>query len=1291
MAHEDNPVDFPTNGRWRGAVKTPGDSTTLGNDAGVFVVHAALMHTGRILMFSGRVEGAGYLYRSWSWDPKEWEVGNEAGAFDNVIGRWFLPSFDPLHTDHPPAEGEEPPVPTWEDNQTIDLFCSHHVALEDGKVLTVGGAGGVEEGDAKGNTNVRAYDPVAEKWQEWPSLHHGRWYPTAVLMPDGRVTVFSGRPKDGGGYAVEEVEILGPPYYTPQIVSGADRAMFIYPCMFLVPGGRVFYVPTAWAYEISSKDLTAGTADRIEDELKSTGGFRMVSDTDGVWEPAPSHSPRILPDHPLREEGSAVLLPPARDGKVLLIGGGAIVCTDRDEDDRCIEWTLHSESRPRSCEILDTQGSAPTWSPAGDMHHPRVNVHTVLLPDGKVLILGGHDRYKRQYGSVSNRAEIYDPSVPYDSANPSAAFTEVAEAHQSRLYHGVALLLPDGRVWTAGGEDHPGGTGNTANMEFYEPPYLHMGTQPVITSIERLDGPDDQIAYGGHLVIEYGADDGATIDKVVLMRPGSTTHHTDSEQRYEDIPFTALDGGRLLASIPTNPSVLPPGYYMLWIIDDQGRPCESAWFVRLSHEHCRLVTDKSHYSKDEYDAITVGGGSIAEFENAMYVVIHGFIPSEIGITTTSPSVAQLGAWAPAVTVTDQNGDGVSFVQPYPTAMHLEVAGDSLDTRQAITLEYGMRFVGDGMFPTEGDDDAITLRLTTSKNGYTCGGEIALTREPNPYMLDMVGGNPHWLSVDVRVFAVKAGGNAPDLSDISLASGSPDPTGFLEDVLNRYNSLSDTSGHPFNNLPTDQDESRLHLATESGGTRVFNFAVAKLRYRGLNLTATDVRLFFRMFTTAATSLEYQADTYPRRTSGVHVLSELGQNATDILTIPFYAAPRASINSSGDPLNVKTLAPDPGGAEIHEYCGAWLDFNDTTPRFVDPEDGVTKSIQDLIRGEHQCLVAEIHYPPDPIAEGSTPANHDNLSQRNLAILQSDNPGGPESHTVLHTFDIRPKVPKHVAATAPGLGVDSLMILWGGVPPDSKATLFIPQLDADEIVTIANEAFGATTLERVDAHTVSCHVADVTYVPLPANDLRSVAGLLTVELPDSVVDGERYRVEVHQVTTMPEKFGFGRGVGMAAFDGVEPFAAGRLPFIETSTRVVGTFEVKIVVSLADRLLAREAETLAVMKHIAGTISPSSRWYLIFQRYLAGLSGRVRGFGGDPTAVPPSPHGHDSGGRPPGGRPDCPPDDCKYGPHDHGQIDGRILRWLAAVVGVKLVLMLLRRLGRCGRCYRPKVHCRC
>ena len=115
-------VNMSTQGQWLGAIRTPGDSANPGDGFGVYPVHTLLLHTGRVLMFSGGWEGTNLLHRSWTFDPTSWDPANPTAG---VIGRWFLPQFD----DDPVAN---PPPPTGTHDPDIDLFCAHHVQIDDG-------------------------------------------------------------------------------------------------------------------------------------------------------------------------------------------------------------------------------------------------------------------------------------------------------------------------------------------------------------------------------------------------------------------------------------------------------------------------------------------------------------------------------------------------------------------------------------------------------------------------------------------------------------------------------------------------------------------------------------------------------------------------------------------------------------------------------------------------------------------------------------------------------------------------------------------------------------------------------------------------------------------------------------------------------------------------------------------------------------------------------------------------------------------------------------------------------
>lgn len=105
------------------------------------------------------------------------------------------------------------------------------------------------------------------------------------------------------------------------------------------------------------------------------------------------------------------------------------------------------------------------------------------------------------------------------------------------------------------------------------------------------------------------------------------------------------------------------------------------------------------------------------------------------------------------------------------------------------------------------------------------------------------------------------------------------------------------------------ESRLYLTPLREGQPVYNFALARVRYRSLATTAPDVRVFFRLFTTSVTSMAYAIDSYPR--NAAETLPTVGQSATDIFTIPCFGVSRDSVETTGGTVNTKPVPPDAGG--------------------------------------------------------------------------------------------------------------------------------------------------------------------------------------------------------------------------------------------------------------------------------------------------------------------------------------------------------------------------------------------
>jgi hypothetical protein len=264
-------------------------------------------------------------------------------------------------------------------------------------------------------------------------------------------------------------------------------------------------------------------------------------------------------------------------------------------------------------------------------------------------------------------------------------------------------------------------------------------------------------------------------------------------------------------------------------------------------------------------------------------------------------------------------------------------------------------------------------------------------------------------------------------------------------------------------------------------------------------------------------------------------------------------------------------------------------------------------------------------------------DKLAQRNLQITLSDNPGGPETHRIPQTIDVRPSANSGGAAAYP----DELMIDWGSIPAGSVASIYWPQVLAADVIALAAQLYSSHTLSARDANTIQCKVTGgVTYIPIPTGGSESFAGLFTVELPTTVVTGQEFNIVVRRISSRtapppviiksPETHSPPSTLKAAAkgikgsIKAVKPAGQAVAPVKEMPAGswryVVGTFQVKIPVSDGSTILPQEQNTLAIMKWRLQQMAPANRWYPVLQRYISYISDRVAGLGGDPNAIPPS-----------------------------------------------------------------------
>ena len=205
---------------------------------------------------------------------------------------------------------------------------------------------------------------------------------------------------------------------------------------------------------------------------------------------------------------------------------------------------------------------------------------------------------------------------------------------------------------------------------------------------------------------------------------------------------------------------------------------------------------------------------------------------------------------------------------------------------------------------------------------------------------------------------------------------------------------------------------------------------------------------------------------------------------------------------------------------------------------------------------------------------------------------------------------------------------MIDWGNTPANSTASIYWPQVLAADVIATASALYSSHQLTASDPHTIQCPVtAGVSYVPIPQGTGQSLAGLLAVDLPPTVVAGQEFDVVLRRVRSRqpiqlqlaaeepdeaeppaaPARRARSRGRRTEGQLGT-PIAGKHHVSQETNWRyVTGAFQVKIPVSKAPAILPQERDTLAIFKWRLLQTSPTSRWYPVLQRYVDLVAARV------------------------------------------------------------------------------------
>ena len=592
-------------------------------------VHTNLLPNGKVLIVNGSsfrselVTDNGANTFKEGVDITNYDVVNNTGLLDPETGAL-------KRTDSPEV------LPFGETN---DLFCSGHLQLPDGNVLFVSGTGRYYPGGAfTGSRQLNLYNWRTDRWSTIGQLKEGRWYPSLIPLANGKVVIFSGLKDDAPNQINPSLEIYDPkteklyyvdltgikdsPFNTKIVEDDAYDSIDLYPRVFPLTDGRLLItgdeagIAGVLVPHSSKKSYLMSIQENPRNN--SAAGRFSVS-----FEVGPDRAETS------KAYGTALQVPDSED--VLLLGGiigtnsinfGRNGNTNGFPEGSRVATSLQRWTSPQHSGTMNGR-----WDIVSNfLDKPRANLQAVILPSKEILVVNG--------GEYPEYKPVYEPLLmkPEQDAPGGYTINPLSPAKFPRLYHNGALLLPDARILITGGNAnraarekngavHVDVLGDSENYykfakltdasgqakqfdlekyyqdpkqyfaegdtepflpaeiwqgEIFSPPYLSQpGPRPNI-----LQSPE-QIKYNqsGSISVKDATEQGA----LVMVKLGSVTHSFDFGQRLAELPIEKIalgDESSIQFKAPENAHLYPPGYYMLFYLNEVGKPSH-AKMIRL--------------------------------------------------------------------------------------------------------------------------------------------------------------------------------------------------------------------------------------------------------------------------------------------------------------------------------------------------------------------------------------------------------------------------------------------------------------------------------------------------------------------------------------------------------------------------------------------------------------------------------------------------------------------------------------------------------------------------------------
>ncbi len=427
-------------------------------------------------------------------------------------GKTYTQIFDPF------SGGENGTLSSILLSQTEhDMFCPGINNLADGTIMVSGGAS---------NTKTSFFNFQTDTWTKGDEMVVPRGYHAGVTLANGNVFIVGG--SWSGGRLENKIGELWQPDQGWKALPGIPATMLFNSNDQSTEGGGIFRIDNhahLWVAP-NGKIFHAGPGENMHwIDVSGEGSFTTIGKRG---------------DDAYSMNMNSVMYDV---GKLLTLGGA--------------QAYSGPAGKPNTYLIDINNENNVAVTRAANLNKARTLANTIALPTGEILVIGGAS----SAGLFTDSGSIFEPEIYDPETN---IWTLLAPMTIPRRYHATAILMTDGRILTAGG-GLCNCAANHSDMQIYSPPYLFnsdgsLATRPALSAPESFP-------YNNTVGVT-GSDN---IEAFSLIRLSSVTHSNNNEQRRIPLAFTQTGTGVYSLSIP-GANILPPGYYMLFAINNQGVP-----------------------------------------------------------------------------------------------------------------------------------------------------------------------------------------------------------------------------------------------------------------------------------------------------------------------------------------------------------------------------------------------------------------------------------------------------------------------------------------------------------------------------------------------------------------------------------------------------------------------------------------------------------------------------------------------------------------------------------------------